>query len=135
MGEPDESSGERLANVDPRKPNKTSLTALDQLGLPVSMQSGTATEGIQKGSSCCIQRSVKRGDVRICDPGEEIIPRGTPFRSGWTTPAAVSGGDPATRPAFNLEADGTARLDLCRKCVDASETLIATTRENVDPLH
>jgi hypothetical protein len=78
---------------------------------------------------------VKRGDVRTCDICDEIIPRGTVFRSGWTTPAIFQGGNSATRPSFDREPDGTARLDVCRRCVDESENLTASTTENVDPLH
>lgn len=78
---------------------------------------------------------VKRGDVRTCDVCEDVIPRGTVFRSGWTTPVAVGGGDPATRPTFDIEADGTVRVDVCRECVDEAENLTARTTENVDPLH
>jgi hypothetical protein len=76
-------------------------------------------EGIQTGSPWCIQRSVKRGEVRTCDLCEEIIPRGTPFRSGWPTPAAVIDGDAASQPTFDIK----------------SEELLATTTDNVDAVH
>jgi hypothetical protein len=51
-----------------------------------------------------------------------------------TAPAILADGDPATAPTYDLEADGTARVDLCLKCVEEGGLLMTTT-QNADALH
>src|SRR5262249_29213770 len=79
--------------------------------------------------------TMKSGDFRTCDICDEMNYRGSSFVSGRTTPAFLNCGDPATWPSFDIEVDGTALLDLCRRCVDRSELLLASTIENIDMLH
>jgi len=80
-------------------------------------------------------KPVKRGALRTCDVCDEKIVPGTPFRSGWTTPESLADGDPTTQPSFQLEGDGTARVDLCQRCADESPQLADMTTEDVDLLH
>ena len=73
--------------------------------------------------------------LRICDCCIDLIPKGTPFRSGSAPQQILLAGDPHTRLSFELHPDGTGRVDVCLTCADCSEFLLAITTETVDPLH
>jgi hypothetical protein len=79
-----------------------------------------------------------RGDQRLCDVCDEVIPRGTTCRCGYTTtPNAVKSwfdDAPELTPSCTAEADGTVRLDVCVECVAESEGLGELTEPTVDAL-
>lgn len=67
-----------------------------------------------------------RDDLRHCDTCGDVIPRGTPYRSGWTTPDMLDDlfvDAPAYWPTCDREPDGTVRFDICFGCVSESATL------------
>ncbi len=79
-----------------------------------------------------------RGDQRLCDICDEVIPRGTAHRCGYTTPDTVKSwfvDAPELIPSFTEEPDGTVRLDVCVECVAESEGLGKLTELAVDALH
>lgn len=76
-------------------------------------------------------------DTRTCDTCDTVIPRGTPYRSGWTTVDALVellAGDPRTCPGYEREPDGRVRFDLCAGCVERSSGLARLTLPVSDPL-
>jgi len=76
-----------------------------------------------------------RNDLRLCDVRGEPIKRGSPFRSGWTTPDALRDlheGDPAWWPTYQREPDGTIRFDVCARCVSEGTALEGLTSEAID---
>ena len=78
-----------------------------------------------------------RDDLRHCDVCGELIARGTPFRSGWTTPATLADlheGDPGWWPTYQREPDGTIRFDVCTRCVSEGGALEGLTTEAIDRL-
>jgi hypothetical protein len=78
-----------------------------------------------------------RNDLCLCDVCGEPIARGTPFRSGWATPATlrdVHAGDPGWWPTYEWEPDGTIRFDVCARCVSESGALEGLTSEAIDQL-
>ena len=60
------------------------------------------------------------GDTRSCDLCEALLPRGVPFRVGYTTPAAVAASFadavPAARATGTTTPDGSARFEVCAAC-------------------
>ncbi len=76
-------------------------------------------------------------DQRFCDVCAEPIPRGTPYRCGYTIPEAVAAwfDDARFLPTFTQEPDGTVRFDVCGRCATGSESLQAHSQPAVDPLH
>jgi hypothetical protein len=78
------------------------------------------------------------GDQRYCDVCAEPIPRGTTYRSGYTTPDAVAewrDDAPRLAPSFTPEPDGTVRIDVCEECAGESESIRACSQLAVDELH
>jgi len=72
--------------------------------------------------------------LRVCDCCIEVIPNGTPFRSG-SAPEQIILLAREPRVSFERHPDGTARVDLCLTCADSSELFRAITTEAVDFLH
>ena len=76
-----------------------------------------------------------RDELRRCDLCEEVIPRGTLYRVGYTTPDELETwceGTPDFIPAFTPEQDGSVRFDVCTTCLVGSPGLDLLTEPTVD---
>jgi hypothetical protein len=75
---------------------------------------------------------------RTCDICDEVIPRGTPYRAGYTIPDALAEAlspDPTRRPTYTLTPDGLVRFELClRSWGEMGERGALLLDEEVDPL-
>jgi len=81
---------------------------------------------------------VIKADQRLCDICDAVIPRGTVFHQGFTTPEALkswSSDRPEFIPGFTEERDGAIRFDMCQECVESSGTIGEHTQPVVDALH
>jgi hypothetical protein len=76
--------------------------------------------------------------ARRCDICTAVIPRGTPYRIGHTTPDAVEDAfvdaEPAARVTHTLTPGGLVRIEVCRTCA-ALFTEAVLPDEVVDALH
>jgi len=75
-------------------------------------------------------------DQRFCDVCAEPIPRGTPYRCGYTSPQAVASwfDDARFMPTFTREPDGTVRIDVCQRCAAESTTIQECSEPAMDGL-
>ncbi len=76
-----------------------------------------------------------RASQRRCDICEEVIPRGTLYRVGRTTPDELESwceDTPEFAPAFTEEGDGSLRFDVCTTCAITSPGIELLTEPTLD---
>ena len=77
------------------------------------------------------------GDQRLCDLCDEVIPRGTLYHVGFTTPEELESwfdDDPDMLPSLTQDEDGLVRFDVCTSCAITSDMLGECMEPTVDPL-
>lgn len=81
---------------------------------------------------------MRHADTHSCDTCDEVMPRGTPYRVGYTTPDALAEAlppDPSRHPTYITTKDGRVRFELCLRCRrEMGERGALLREEEVDPL-